>query len=53
MTNKENVNHSLNLNNRVKENKRSKVIVQIDPKTSKIIKEYQSISVASKETKAN
>lgn len=53
MTNKENVNYSLNLNNRVKENKRSKIVVQIDPKTNKVIKEYQSISIASKETKAN
>lgn len=53
MTNKENVNHSLNLNNRVKENKRSKIVVQIDPKTNKVIREFQSISVASKETKAN
>ena len=53
MTNKENVNHSLNLNNRVKENKRSKIVIQIDPETNKVIKEYQSISVASRETKAN
>ena len=53
MTNKENVNHSLNLNNRVKENKRSKIVVQIDPKTNKVIREFQSISIASKETKAN
>lgn len=53
MTNKENVNYSLNLNNRVKENKRSKIVVQIDPKTNKVIREFQSISVASKETKAN
>jgi hypothetical protein len=53
MTNKENVNHSLDLNNRVKENKRSKIVIQIDPSTNKVIKEFQSISVASKETKAN
>ena len=53
MTNKENVNHSLNLNNRVKENKRSKIVVQIDPNTNKVIKEFQSISVAAKETNTN
>jgi len=53
MTNKENVNHSLNLNNRVKENKRSKIVVQIEPITNKVIREFQSISIASKETKAN
>lgn len=53
MTNKENVNHSLNLNNRVKENKRSKIVIQIDPKTNEIIKEYTSINMASKETHAN
>lgn len=53
MTNKENVNYSLNLNNRVKTNKRSKVIIQIDPIKNDIIKEYQSISIASKETKTN
>jgi hypothetical protein len=53
MTNKENVNHSLDLNNRVKENKRSKIVIQIDPSTNKVIKEFQSISVASKQTKAN
>ena len=53
MTNKENVNHSLDLHNRIKENKRSKKVVQIDPKTHKIIKEFCSVSVASKETKIN
>lgn len=53
MTNKENVNHSLDLNNRIKDNIRSKVVVQIDPTTNKIIKEFRSISVASKETRAN
>lgn len=53
MTNKENINHSLNLNNRVKENKRSKIVIQIDPSTDKVIKEFQSISVASKETNTN
>ena len=53
MTNKENVNHSLNLNNRIKKNKRSKIVIQIDPITNKVIKEYQSISIASKETNIN
>lgn len=53
MTNKENVNHSLDLNNRTKENKRSKPVVQIDIKTNKIIKEFKSISIASKETNSN
>jgi hypothetical protein len=53
MTNKENVNYSLDLNNRNKNNKRSKFVIQIDPLTNKTIKEFQSISVASKETKFN
>jgi hypothetical protein len=53
ITAKDNVNHSLNLNNRIKQNKRSKIVIQIDPNTNKIIKEFHSISVASKETKAN
>jgi hypothetical protein len=53
ITNKENINYSLDLNNRRKNNKRSKFVIQIDPLTNKTIKEFQSISVASKETKFN
>ena len=53
MTGKENVNYSLNLNNRTKNNKRNKFVIQIDPLTNKTIKEFPSISVASKETNTN
>ena len=51
ITNKENVNYSLDLNNRTKENKRSKIVIQIDQKTGEILNEYKSVSVASKESK--
>lgn len=53
MTNTENVNYSLDLHNRNKSNKRSRPVFQIDPKTDLVIKEFQSISVASKETNSN
>ena len=53
MTNKENVNHSLDINDRVKRNKLSKIVVQIDPETNKIIKEFSSVYFASNELKIN
>ncbi len=53
MTNKENVNYSLNLHGRVKKNCNSRIVNQIDPVTDKIIKEYVSIHQASITTKTN
>ena len=47
MTYKENTNHSLNLNNRIRKNCRSKIVQKIDSNTKKIIKEYVSIYRAS------
>lgn len=48
MTNKENVNYSLNLHNRIKANSRSRVVLQI--KDDVIINEFPSIHQASKQT---
>lgn len=53
ITNKENVNYSLDIKGRYKENKRSKKTFQIDSKTNKVIKEFRSIYRASKETGIN
>jgi hypothetical protein len=53
MTNKENLNHSLDINDRTKSNKRSKIVVQIEPETNKIIKEYSSAYFASKKLNIN
>jgi hypothetical protein len=50
VTHIENMNHSLDLNNRISKNKRSKIVVQINPTTNNIINEFVSISMASKET---
>lgn len=50
ITNKENVNHQLDLNNREKLNCLSKDVLQIDIKTGYIIKEFNSVSQASKLT---
>lgn len=52
MTNKENVNHSLNLNNRIKTNCRSKVILRIDKETN-IIEEFSSIYQAAQKYNLN
>ncbi len=53
MTNTENLNYSLNLHKRVKQNCNSKTVIQIDLVTSQIIKEYVSIHQASIQTQIN
>jgi hypothetical protein len=53
VTNRENVNHSLNINNRIKENHRSRIVIKLDPLTNNILKKYSSISIASRETNVN
>ena len=47
VTNSENVNHSLNLKNRKNDNVLQKQILQIDPKTNKIINKFRSFVDAS------
>lgn len=53
MTDKENVNYSLNKKNRIKQNSRSKIVIQINPKTKEIINEFISVSQASLQTNTN
>lgn len=50
MTQKENVNYSLDRNNRYKKDHRSKIIVQIDKETKEIINKFNSFSHAFRET---
>ena len=49
VSNKENIEHSLELNNRTRSNHRSKIVLQIDINTNEIIKEFQSVNQAARE----